>query len=65
MACLQPLTTTSSHILQESLEAAQRAKASAGDRVVAAGHTNTGQTLRQQAEAAMANADPEVGRALA
>lgn len=47
---------------QESREAAQRAQAPAGQ-FAAAGHTTTGQTLRQQADAAAQNPDPEVGAA--
>lgn len=50
-------------VVQESLEAAQRAWGEAGDNVAAAGHTNTGQTLRQQADAALAGTEPKVSGA--
>ena len=49
-------------LLQESHEAAQRADVHNPDKLAAAGHTNTGQTLRQQVEAQKEGADPQVGR---
>ena len=49
--------------LQESQEAAQRADVHNPDKLAAAGHTNTGQTLRQQVEALKEGADPQVGAA--
>lgn len=48
--------------LQESREAAQRADPQNPDKLAAAGHTSTGQTLPQQAQAAREHADPEVWR---
>ena len=60
-----PAPTLHEPFLQESLDAAQRAQADAGDSVAAAGHTTTGQTLRQQTDAAIANANPEVRKASA
>ena len=47
--------------LQESQEAAQRAAVHDPDKLAAAGHTNTGQTPRQQMEAVNQGADPQVG----
>lgn len=46
--------------MQESREAAQRADPQNPDKLAAAGHTSTGQTLPQQAQAAREHADPEV-----
>lgn len=67
LAQLAPLTpedaTATTLVMQESLEAAQRAWGEAGDNVAAAGHTNTGQTLRQQADAALAGTEPKVSGA--
>lgn len=40
----------------------QRADVHNPDKLAAAGHTNTGQTLRQQVEAQKEGADPQVGR---
>ncbi|KAI3434955.1 hypothetical protein D9Q98_003009 [Chlorella vulgaris] len=45
---------------QESLEAAQRADIHNADKLAAAGHTNTGQTIREQVEELKEGADPQV-----
>lgn len=47
---------------QESLEAAQRADIHNADKLAAAGHTNTGQTIREQVEELKEGADPQVGQ---
>lgn len=45
--------------LQESAEAAQRADMQGGEKLAAAGHTDTGQTLREQVEGLKTTADPQ------